>query len=56
VGRDLLTTNIRVKEISVQVDVYRMINGPEDPESSGTLLQGEVIELPNVRFDGMWQG
>jgi hypothetical protein len=56
VGRDLLTTNIRVKEISVQVNVYRMINSPEDLESSGTLLQGEVIELPNARFDGLWQG
>jgi hypothetical protein len=56
VGREPAATYIPIKSVILEVHVYRMCSSLGYLEDDGTLLQTEVIQLPSLRFEGIWEG
>jgi hypothetical protein len=54
VGRDLSCTSIPVKDVQIVIYVYKMCSSPKHSEEDDTLVHGEIIELPSLRFEGIW--
>lgn len=55
VTRELSTTYFPINSIDLEVHVYRMSTSLEHLEDDGTLLQAEIIQLPSLRLEGMWE-
>lgn len=56
VGRAPAATYIPIKSVILEIHVYRMCSSLEYLEDNGTLLQAEIILLPSLRFEGIWEG
>lgn len=54
-GKELSGTSIPVRRVIFHINVYQLCNSLEILKEDGMLLQGEVIHLPSVRFEGIWE-
>ena len=54
-GRQFSLTYFPVKSIDSEVYVYQMSSNLEHLEDNGTLLQAEIIQLPSLGFEGIWE-
>lgn len=56
VGHEPTLTYHPVKSAVLEVHVYQMSSSLEHFEDDGTLLQAEIIQLPSLQFEGIWEG
>lgn len=54
-GSDPAATYIPIKSVIPEVYVYRMCSSLEYLEDDGTLLQAEIVQLPSLIFEGIWE-
>jgi len=55
VTRELSSTYFPLKSIDLEIHVYQMSTSIEHLEDDGTLLQAEIIQLPSLRIEGIWE-
>jgi MoxR-like ATPase len=55
VTRELSSTYFPLKSIDLEIHVYQMSTSLEHLEDDGTLLQAEIIQLPSLRIEGIWE-
>jgi pachytene checkpoint protein 2 len=53
--RELSSTYFPVKSVNLEIHVYRMSTSLEHIEDDGTLLQAEIIKIPSLILEGMWE-
>lgn len=55
VARGLSSTYFSIKSIDLEIHIYQMSTNLEHLEDDGTLLQAEIIELPSLGIEGIWE-
>jgi pachytene checkpoint protein 2 len=55
VTRELSSTYFPLKSVDLEIHVYQMSASLEHLEDDGTLLQAEIIQLPSLRIEGIWE-
>jgi hypothetical protein len=55
VTRELSSTYFLLKSIDLEIHVYQMSTTLEHLEDDGTLLHAEIIQLPSLRIEGIWE-
>lgn len=56
VAKEPKSAYVPVKSVVLEIHVYHMSSNLEYLEDDGTLLQAEIIQLPSLRFEGIWEG